>query len=722
MENETFQFISNDGVCWRDKKKAESSRISSDDKDVLPMLINAQGATCLTLSSKGEKEDTRIAINGIPADLSLIKDQTMGTMETGLCSLIEPSSPDYLLQSDQSESQPNMPGKTWPQSGKETHVLVPGVPPPVVNVEAVPQRAENGYCGLNGDNRVTYDTNEPRDDIDGRPRQRAVWGKKVDFLLSVIGFTVDLGNVWRFPYICYKNGGGAFLVPYALMAIFGGVPFLYMEMALGQFQRTGCITVWRRICPIMEGIGYAICIINCYVGFFYSTITAWSVYYLIASFATTLPWTSCGNDWNTELCASPFDGNFTNASVTPATEFFQRQVLGSHLSTGINDLGGLKWELALCLLLLFTIVYFSIWKGIRASGKIVWVTATLPYFCLVVLLIRGITLEGSSMGIIYYLNPKWHRLLNAQVWFDAAVQVFFSLGPGFGVILAFSSYNKLHNNCFRDALITSSINCFTSFFAGFAIFSVLGFMSVQQGRSIEEVTPEGPGLIYIAIPEAISQLPGSTWWAIIFFIMIISLGLDSTFGGLESIVTAWCDRNPKTIGKHREIFVLGVVCFIFLGSLTTVTYGGQYVYQLLEGYGASTTLLLVVVLEAISVTWFYGLGNFTSDIRTMLGRTPSAYWQLCWSILSPAMLLFVMVFGFAMYQPLTGNQGERFPVWSIGIGWCLTVSTMACVPVFALYKFIVTPGTLKERIRRLTSPEEHPDHKTSYDSSSVVSV
>ncbi|XP_030856401.1 sodium-dependent serotonin transporter-like [Strongylocentrotus purpuratus] len=689
------------------------------------MFSNTQGVIPLTLSSKSEKGDTSISrvIISLPTEPKTITSTiktTMDTMETALTSLIEPQSPDNIVQLDQSESKLNMPGKTWPQSGKETHVL--GFPPPVVNVEALSQRAENGYRGLNGDNRITYDTNEPRDDIDGPTPERAVWGKKADFLLSVIGFTVDLGNIWRFPYICYKNGGGAFLVPYALMAIFGGVPFLYMEMALGQYQRTGCITVWRRICPIMGGIGYAICIINCYVGFFYSTITAWSVYYLIASFATTLPWTSCDNDWNTEFCASPFAENFSNTSVTPATEFFERKVIGSHLSTGIGDLGGLKWELALCLLLLFVIVYFSIWKGIKASGKVVWVTATLPYFCLIVLLIRGVTLEGASSGIIYYLKPKWHLLRNAGVWVDAAVQVFFSLGPGFGVILAFSSYNKLHNNCFKDALITSGINCFTSFLAGFAIFSVLGFMSVQQGRDIEEVTPDGPGLIYIAIPEAISQLPGSTWWAVIFFVMIISLGLDSTFGGLESIITAWCDRNPKTIGKHREIFVACVVCFIFLGSLTTVTYGGQYVFQLLESYGASTTLLLVVVLEAISITWFYGLQNFTSDIRTMIGRTPSVYWQLCWSILSPAMLLFVVVFGLFMHRPMVGFQGEPYPQWSIGVGWCLTMSTIVCVPAFALYKLLITPGSLKERFVAITSPQEHPDHKTSYDSSSVDSV
>lgn len=82
---------------------------------------------------------------------------------------------------------------------------------------------------------------------------RESWSKKVEFLLAVIGFAVDLGNVWRFPYICYQNGGGAFLIPYCVMLIFGGLPLFYMELALGQFHRSGCISIWKRICPALKG-------------------------------------------------------------------------------------------------------------------------------------------------------------------------------------------------------------------------------------------------------------------------------------------------------------------------------------------------------------------------------------------------------------------------------------------------------------------------------------
>uniref|UniRef100_A0A670ZRQ4 Transporter n=1 Tax=Pseudonaja textilis TaxID=8673 RepID=A0A670ZRQ4_PSETE len=157
------------------------------------------------------------------------------------------------------------------------------------------------------------------------PCVRETWSKKMDFLLSVIGYAVDLGNVWRFPYICYQNGGGAFLIPYLIMAIFGGIPLFYMELALGQYHRHGCISVWRKICPIFKGIGYAICIIAFYVASYYNTIMAWALYYLASSFRSELPWVSCDHAWNTPNCMSYFSNQsiaWTANSSSPAEEFY----------------------------------------------------------------------------------------------------------------------------------------------------------------------------------------------------------------------------------------------------------------------------------------------------------------------------------------------------------------------------------------------------------------
>ncbi|KFW83334.1 Sodium-dependent serotonin transporter, partial [Manacus vitellinus] len=308
---------------------------------------------------------------------------------------------------------------------------------------------------------------------------RDKWSKKMDFLLSVIGFAVDLGNVWRFPYICYQNGGGAFLIPYTLMAVFGGVPLFYMELALGQFHRTGAIPIWKRICPIFKGIGFAICIIGLYVSFYYNTIIAWALYYFYSSFSGTLPWASCDNPWNTPDCTNYFGRSnvtWTNFSRSPAEEFYTRKVLEIHKSRGLYDIGGIHWQLLLCLFLIFAIVYFSLWKGVKTSGKAgdeVWthVPTQPPSLC------HGVSMPWVPGGTSQpHPSPKdplpcpFSCCFSHQVWVDAAAQIFFSLGPGFGVLLALASYNPFHNNCYRDALITSAVNCLTSFLSGFVIF------------------------------------------------------------------------------------------------------------------------------------------------------------------------------------------------------------------------------------------------------------
>ena len=239
--------------------------------------------------------------------------------------------------------------------------------------------------------------NSPTDrdvEMSGEPAlpPRDQWDSKVEFLLAVIGFAVDLGNVWRFPYICYRNGGGAFLIPYLVMFVFGGLPLFYMELALGQYQKAGCISIWKNICPLFKGIGFAICFICSYIAIFYNTIIAWAVYFLIRSFAAEVPWKHCGNPWNTPSCVET-GSNFSavNASLlpikpsSPAEEFFLREVLEIHKADGFENMGGIKWSLALCLAAVFVVVYFALWKGPSSSGKAVWITATLPYAVLIIL-------------------------------------------------------------------------------------------------------------------------------------------------------------------------------------------------------------------------------------------------------------------------------------------------------------------------------------------------
>uniref|UniRef100_A0A665X7W4 Transporter n=1 Tax=Echeneis naucrates TaxID=173247 RepID=A0A665X7W4_ECHNA len=499
---------------------------------------------------------------------------------------------------------------------------------------------------------------------------REIWGKKLDFLLSVIGFAVDLANVWRFPYLCYKNGGGAFLIPYILFLVIAGMPLFYMELALGQYNREGAATVWK-ICPVFKGVGYTVILIALYVGFYYNVIIAWSLHYLFSSMTSELPWLRCDNAWNSQNCTDPktingsIIGNGTSYAkykITPAAEYYERGVLHLHESKGIQDLGLPRWELTLCLVVVVFILYFSLWKGVKSSGK---------------------------------------------VWIDAATQIFYSLGAGFGVLIAFASYNKFDNNCYRDALLTSTVNCITSFLSGFAIFSVLGYMAFKHGVNIEDVATEGAGLVFIIYPEAISTLPGSTFWAIVFFIMLLTLGIDSAMGGMEAVLTGLTD-DFKILKRNRKLFTFATAFGTFLFALLCTTNGGIYVLTLLDKYAAGTSILFAVLIEAIGVSWFYGVDRFSEDVERMMGFKPGLYWRLCWKFVSPAFLLFVVIASTLTSSGLNYDD-YTFPDWSNVIGWGVAMSSMLFVPIYAMYKFFSVPGTLREV--SIKTAFEHLKHK-----------
>ncbi|XP_034743606.1 sodium- and chloride-dependent GABA transporter 3-like [Etheostoma cragini] len=281
---------------------------------------------------------------------------------------------------------------------------------------------------------------------------RGQWASKTEYILVVAGNVVGLGNVWRFPYLCYKNGGGAFLVPYCLFAVVCGIPLFLLETSVGQFTQEGFITSWRKLCPLAQGIGHGYFIMKLY-DFSYILVQVWALFYLVFSFRSQLPWASCNNTWNTANClglqtlnSSNVTANQTN-TTSAATEFWERRVLG--MSGGIEELGSVRWELALCLLACWVICYFSIWKGVRSSGKVAYFTATFPYVMLLVLLIRGLTLPGAWDGIYFYLYPDLNRLANLQVWLEAGSQIFFSYSLTTGTLHVLGSYNDYNNNCYK---------------------------------------------------------------------------------------------------------------------------------------------------------------------------------------------------------------------------------------------------------------------------------
>uniref|UniRef100_A0A8C6U7E3 Transporter n=1 Tax=Neogobius melanostomus TaxID=47308 RepID=A0A8C6U7E3_9GOBI len=534
--------------------------------------------------------------------------------------------------------------------------------------------------------------------------ERGQWGNKLEFVLSVAGEIIGLGNVWRFPYLCYKNGGGAFFIPYLIFLFACGIPVFLLETALGQFTSEGGITCWRRICPLFEGVGYATQVIVALLNVYYVIVLAWAIFYLSHSFTWDLPWASCNNTWNTNSCMvfqkANSSANYHENATSPVIEFWERRVL--RLSSGIHDLGSLNWDLVLCSLVAWTMCYFCIWKGV------VYFTATFPYLMLIVLLIRGVTLPGAMNGIHYYLYPDLSRLSDPQVWMDAGTQIFFSFAICLGCLTALGSYNKYNNNCYRDCLCLCFLNSGTSFIAGFAIFSILVLCRTSK-RAISEVAESGPGLAFIAYPRAVSMMPFSPLWACCFFIMIVFLGLDSQFVCVESLVTAMVDMYPSVFRRknRRELFILGISIVSFLAGLIMLTEGGLYIFQLFDYYAASgMCLLFVSIFETVCVAWFYGADRFYDNIEDMIGYRPGPVMKYCWLFFTPATCFGTFAFSLIKYTPLKYNGVYVYPWWGYAIGWILALSSMLCVPLWILFKLYTTPGTLKERFILLTTPSK----------------
>uniref|UniRef100_A0A8C5JLV9 Transporter n=1 Tax=Junco hyemalis TaxID=40217 RepID=A0A8C5JLV9_JUNHY len=542
------------------------------------------------------------------------------------------------------------------------------------------------------------------------PEDRGTWTGRLDFLLSCIGYCVGLGNVWRFPYRAYTNGGGAFLVPYFIMLAICGIPIFFMELSLGQFSSLGPLAVWK-ISPLFKGVGMGTILIVSLVAIYYNMIIAYVLFYLFASLTSDLPWQHCGNWWNTELCLdhhviragnSSLPVNISN-TVSPSEEYWSRYVLHIQGSSGIGDPGRIRWNLCLCLLLSWTIVYLCILKGVKSSGKVVYFTATFPYLILVMLLIRGVTLEGAWKGIQFYLTPQFDHLLSSKVWIEAALQIFYSLGVGFGGLLTFASYNTFHQNIYRDTFIVTLGNAITSILAGFAIFSVLGYMSQELGVPVNQVAKAGPGLAFVVYPQAMTMLPLSPFWSFMFFFMLLTLGLDSQFAFMETIVTAVTDEFPYYLRPKKASFSALICIALFLMGLILTTEGGMYWLVLLDDYSAGFGLMVVVITTCLVVTRVYGMKRFCRDIQMMLGFKPGPYFRACWMVLSPATMMALLVYNIVKYQPSEyGNY--QFPTWAEALGILMGVLSCLMIPMGMVVAVLQEEGTLWERVQQASRP------------------
>uniref|UniRef100_A0A8C4DCH7 Transporter n=1 Tax=Dicentrarchus labrax TaxID=13489 RepID=A0A8C4DCH7_DICLA len=541
-------------------------------------------------------------------------------------------------------------------------------------------------------NPAVVDQDPPVDDGDENT-ERGNWASKKEYILSTIGYAVGLGNIWRFPYLAYKNGGGAFLIPYFVMLVVTGIPLFFLESAFGQFCSQGPINIWRAV-PILQGVGIAMVIVTLIVSVYYNVIIAYSLYYMFASFQSPLPWSSCLS-WADGNCSSVPTGKDGNSSCpssnmitvpvqSPSEQYWNRVAL--QRSSGLDETGPVVWHLALCLLLSSMLVAAALSKGIKSSGKVVYFTATFPYVVILILLIRGATLEGARDGIEFYIGSQSNltKLTEAQVWKDAATQTFYSLSIGWGGVMTLASYNNFHNNVFKDSFVVTLTNAGTSVLAGFAIFSILGHMAHIYKMPVGEVVKEGFGLAFIAYPDALSKLPISPLWSILFFFMLLTVGLDSQFAGIEVVTTCLLDAFPKVFKPKRTLLTLTTCSVLYFLGLPCVTRVSLPLFNFM--FCVCVCILLM----------FPGGNRFIKDIEMMLGNKSFTFWlwwRACWFFLSPCIIVVILVWSLMTFTP-PSYEAVQFPDWGLALGWCMAVFVLLWIPVVAVYKLMRAEGSV----------------------------
>uniref|UniRef100_A0A672KN05 Transporter n=1 Tax=Sinocyclocheilus grahami TaxID=75366 RepID=A0A672KN05_SINGR len=570
---------------------------------------------------------------------------------------------------------------------------------------------------------------------------RPKWDNKAQYMLTCVGFCVGLGNVWRFPYLCQSHGGGAFMIPFLILLVFEGIPLLHLECAIGQRLRKPSIGVWRTINPYMLGGGIASMCVSFLVSLYYNTIIAWVMWYFFNSFQEPLPWSQC-----------PINANRTGLvpeceRSSPVDYFWYRETLNT--SAAIEQTGGLQWWMILCLISAWGVLYVCCIRGIETTGKAVYVTSTLPYVVLTIFLIRGLTLKGSVDGIKFLFNPDLNELANPTTWLDAGAQVFYSFSLAFGGLISFSSYNSVHNNCEQDAVIISIINAFTSIYAATVIYSIIGFRATERFddclvvniltllntfdlpegsitqsnyhealHSLNTTNPdiisslalktcdlnsflsegvEGTGLAFIVFTEAITKMPLSPLWSVLFFIMLFCLGLSSMFGNIEGVLVPLQDLKvfPKSWPKEGNM----VCCLV---GLIFVQGSGNYWLALFDSFAGSIPLLVIAFSEMIGVVYVYGIDRFNEDLIFMIGHKPNIFWQATWRVISPIIMLAIFIFYFSTivtkeifyiaWDPESENfptlEKKPYPSWIYVIIFLLAGIPSLSVPGTAVFRAI----------------------------------
>lgn len=484
---------------------------------------------------------------------------------------------------------------------------------------------------------------------------RATWTGRSMFLFAAIGSAIGLGNIWRFPYIAYDNGGGAFLLPYVVALITAGVPVLVLDYVLGHRFRGSAPLVWRRISARTEAIGWVQTIITYIIAVYYAVILAWSTIY--TWFSLKLAW---GED---------------------PEAFFVRDFL--HADNESINSTTVVWPIAITLAVIWVLIVAVMALGIRkGTGMLSSVFVPTLIVLFLILVGRSLFLPGAGEGLEAFFTPRWSALADPTVWMAAYGQIFYSLAIAFGIMMTQASYLKRRSNLSGLGTVVGLSNSGFEVLAGIGVFATLGFMASTSGVAVDEVATSGIGLAFIAFPTIINQMPGGPLFGVLFFGSLFIAGFTSLVTIVEVVVSSFQDKFR--LERRTASIAVGVACAVPSLVLFPVTTGLGSL-DIVDKFVNVLGIVLIAVISTVTIGWVL---KRTPELRSHVNAVSSLqlgrWWDFSLTVITPLILgiTFILEVRLLLFEGYGGYASHKVVIfgWILGLVLYLGAFGLSRIP------------------------------------------
>lgn len=461
-------------------------------------------------------------------------------------------------------------------------------------------------------------------------------GRKA-FIMAAIGSAVGLGNIWRFPYTTYENGGGAFMIPYIVALLTAGIPLLFLDYAIGHRHRGGAPLSYRRFNKNFETFGWWQVMVNVIIAIYYAVVLGW---------AATYTYFSVSKAWG-EKPIDFFIGEFLKmGDITQGVSFeFVGMVVGPLIAV---------WIVSLIVLAL------GVQKGISKVSNIL-----MPVLVVMFLILVGysITLPGAAKGLDALFTPNWEKLSNPSVWIAAYGQIFFSLSICFGIMITYASYLKKNSDLTGTGLVVAFANSSFEILAGIGVFAALGFMATAAGQEVSEVAKGGIGLAFFAFPTIINQTNFGEIFGVLFFGSLTFAALTSFISVVEVIISAVQDK--LRLDRVKTTFIVGlpmmVVSILLFGTTT-----GLPMLDVLDKFVNYFGIVAVAFVSLVAIVANEKLGVLGEHINQTSSYKVGFLWRL-FIVLTTGILAFMLL---SEGAKVFTEGYEGYPSWFVNtFGW-----------------------------------------------------